>query len=38
MTAVAVAEWLENRQPEVTRAANRGESITASNNLKLVEK
>jgi len=38
MTAVAVAEWLGNRQPEVTRAANRGESITASNNLKLVEK
>ena len=38
MTAVAVSEWLGIRQPAVTRAAARGESITASNNLKLLEK
>jgi hypothetical protein len=38
MTAVAVSEWLGIRQPAVTRAAARCESITASNNLKLLEK
>jgi len=38
MTALAVSEWLGIRQPAVTRAADRGESIAASNNLKLLER
>jgi hypothetical protein len=36
MTAVAVSELLGISQSAVTRAAYRGESIVAANNLKLI--
>jgi hypothetical protein len=38
MTALAVSGWLGIRQPAGTRAADRDESIAASNNLKLLDR